>query len=146
MAKIIREEVSSMEGHQERADQGDYPFIARQQLIVLILGALLVVASAAAIYFWRQASALKTNPQQAAQEEIQQTVSMVGKHMILPDGETPTVATVTDPEKLKDQPFFARAKVGYKVLIYTQSRKAILYDPVENKIVEVAPLNVGASR
>ncbi|MEK7084254.1 MAG: hypothetical protein AAB932_03410 [Patescibacteria group bacterium] len=34
--------------------------------------------------------------------------------------------------------------IGYltKVLIYTNAKKVILYDPVNNKIVEVAPLSI----
>ena len=39
--------------------------------------------------------------------------------------------------------FFSKAKVGDKVIIYTNARKAILYDPVAGKIVEVAPVNIG---
>ena len=63
--------------------------------------------------------------------------------MILPTGETPTIATVTDLAPLKNQPFFANARVGYKVIIYTNAKRAILYDPVSDKIVETAPLNLG---
>ncbi len=59
--------------------------------------------------------------------------------MVLPD-EQPTVATVTDPEKLQSQEFFRQAKAGYKVLIFTAAKKAVLYDPVGNRIVEVGPL------
>ena len=54
------------------------------------------------------------------------------------------MATVSDPEKLKDQPFFAKAQKGDKVLIYSNSQKAILYSPTEDKIVEVAPINSSA--
>ncbi|OGN17447.1 MAG: hypothetical protein A3F48_04405 [Candidatus Yanofskybacteria bacterium RIFCSPHIGHO2_12_FULL_41_9] len=63
--------------------------------------------------------------------------------LVLPTDEQPTVATVTDLEALKGQPFFLNAKIGYKVLIYTKAKKAILYDPQARKIVEVAPINLG---
>lgn len=77
--------------------------------------------------------------QQAAANEAQSLVTEVGKLVILPEG-TPTVATVTDAEKLKkDQPFFKNAQNGYKILVY--EKKAYLYDPVNKKIVEVAPVN-----
>ena len=74
------------------------------------------------------------------QVDIKSLLEKVGKLIKLPDNETPTVATVSDLEKLKNQPFFAKAKIGDKVLLYTQNKKAILYDPVDNLIVEVGPL------
>jgi len=68
----------------------------------------------------------------------------VGRIIVLPNDEEPTVATVTDPEKLRDQVFFANAKAGDKVLIYTKARKAYLYDPIAGKLVEVAPITTQA--
>ncbi len=41
----------------------------------------------------------------------------------------------------KGQPFFANAQVGDKVLIYYKAKKAILYNPTDNKIVEVGPIS-----
>lgn len=75
-------------------------------------------------------------------EEAQVTdvVARVGELIELPQGEVPTVATVTDPAKLKDQVFFQNAERGDQVLIYTKARKAYLYDPVRNKLREVAPI------
>lgn len=67
-------------------------------------------------------------------------VKKVSKHMFLPENEIPSLATVTDPEKLEAQSFFANAKKGDKVLIYSKARKAILYDPVADKIVTIAPI------
>jgi hypothetical protein len=90
-----------------------------------------------------QLQALKANPQKASQDEVKTLVARVGQLIVLPTDEEPTVATVADPEKLKDQTFFAQAKKGYRVLIYTKARKAILYDPVANRIIEVAPVNIG---
>lgn len=110
--------------------------------ILSILVALLVAASGSTYYFYREYSSLKNEPNKVAVEETNKLVATVGKLIVLPE-ETPTVATVSDPEKLKDQPFFAKAKVGDKVLIYTNAKKAIMYDPEEHKIVEVAPINIG---
>lgn len=76
--------------------------------------------------------------------EIKELVDKVGKLVILPD-EEPTIATVTDPDKLSDQAFFSSAKTGDKVLIFTNAKKAILYRPEQNKIIEVAPVNIGES-
>ena len=60
--------------------------------------------------------------------------------------EVPTVATVSDVSKLKNQAFFANAKNGDKVLIYQNAKKAILYRPSSNKIVEFGPINLGAAQ
>lgn len=82
------------------------------------------------------------DPQFAAQEETRALIEKVGKLIILPAEEVPTVATISDPEKLKDQAFFARAKAGDKVLIYNSAKRAILYDPAANKIIDVSPVNI----
>ena len=114
-------------------------------IILLILFILVVVAAGFAVYFYRQLSELKKNPQTIAADEVQTVVDRIGEILVLPEGEEPTLATVTAPERLQDQPFFAKAKVGDKVLLYAKARKAILYDPVAHKVVEVAPLNIGDS-
>jgi hypothetical protein len=80
-------------------------------------------------------------------EEIEQAnkelVTAVGRLLVLPTDESPTIATVTDLAKLQDQPFFANALVGDRVLIYANAKKAILYRESENKVIELAPLNIG---
>lgn len=86
-----------------------------------------------------------TNSQKVDQEEVRKLVSEVGKLIDLPTGEDPTVATVTDVTKLQEQPFFAKAKNGDKVLIYSQAKKAILYDPKAKKILDISPINIGTS-
>lgn len=108
-----------------------------------VLMAAVLVAVGFSVYFWNEARALKANPQRAAQEETLKLIAVISQLIVLPEGENPTIATVTDPERLKEQPFFANAQTGDKVLIFTNSRKAILYSPSQNKIVEVAPINIG---
>lgn len=109
-----------------------------------ILIVLVVLMAAATGYLYMQYSNLKADPAKEAKAEATELAMQVGKLIVLPD-EQPTVATVTDVEKLKDQPFFAKAQNGNKVLIYTQAKKAILFDPIANKIIEVAPINIGDS-
>lgn len=76
-----------------------------------------------------------------AQAEANALVAKVSKLMALPADETPTIATVTDASIVKDQPFFAQAQNGDKVLIYQKAGKAILYRESENKIIEVGAVN-----
>ena len=106
--------------------------------LIVILVILLIIATAGALYFYKEAHGGKIDPQ----KDLQQTITSVGKLMVLPTDEVPTLATVSDPDKLKDQAFFAHAEIGDKVLIYTKARKAILYSPSKNVIVEVSPLNI----
>ena len=113
-------------------------------LIVLLL-AVAAAGGGAAYYYYSQLNDLKSNPQRVAEEENKTLIDRVSALIVLPSDEQPTIATVADPERLKEQAFFAKAKIGDKVLIYTNARKAILYDPVGNKIVEVAPLTIGTT-
>ena len=103
------------------------------------LGLVVVIAIVVAVYFYLQ---YQKNQPQANEQAVQSLVAEVSKLIELPTGEQPTVATVSDINKLKNQTFFAHAKNGDKVLIYTKAQKAILYDPTERKIVEVGPINL----
>lgn len=77
-----------------------------------------------------------------AQAEVDALVAEVGELLALPSDEKPTVATITDVEKLREQAFFKNAANGDKVLIYTNAKKAILYRPSEKKVLEVGAVNI----
>ena len=102
---------------------------------------LIVVLLATSIYFGYQYYLLSQDPEQAAQSEVRRLVSEVSRLVILPEEETPTIATVSDPEALKAQPFFSGSLKDDKVLIYTKAQKAILYRPSIGKIIQIAPIN-----
>lgn len=115
-------------------------FASRINIILLVL---FLSVSALAVYFYIQFNEIRKNPQKVAEEQALQLVSEVSKLIVLPEDEDPSIATVSDPEQLAGQPFFSKAKKGDKVLIYTNAQKAILYDPVAKKIIDIAPLNIG---
>ncbi len=111
--------------------------IKRYILTILIL-VLFVGSSITAAYFYFQWKKAVTAP--SAEEEIAEVIGVIGTYMELPQGETPTIATVLDKEKLADQAFFNKSENGDKVLIYTTAKKAILYRPSTKKVIEVAPI------
>ena len=111
-------------------------------ILLIVLGVIVLVLGIMAFYFYRQYTNIKKNPNQVAQAETNQLVSQVGKLIDLPKDETPTVATVIDKSKLADQPFFANAQNGDKILIYTKAKKAIVYRPTKNILVNVGPIAI----
>jgi len=124
----------------------DVPVKDTNKNIQYVIGAVIVIAALVpSVYFYtqyQQAQSRLTNPNLFAAEETKKYISQVSKLMMLPTGETPTLATVNDKDKLKNQPFFANTENGDKVLIYTNAKKAILFRPSLNKIIDVAPINV----
>lgn len=73
---------------------------------------------------------------------LDEVVAAVGSHIMLPQGETPTMAAVSDLTPLQGQAFFARASVGDIVLMYPKAQRAFLYSPKLGKLIEVAPLTL----
>lgn len=122
--------------------------------LTLVLCLLLVVAITGFAWAYKNyqttqkqiARLLTTEGQQElAKQQIESIVGRVGQLIVLPADEEPTVASIVDVEKLAvEQPFYAGAKNGDQVLIYVKNRKAIIYDPDRNILVNVGPVSVNA--
>lgn len=122
------------------------PVVSKKILLALFVTLFLVLAGLPSYYFYskyKDAQFHLQNPTAATQEDAKLVVQKVAALMMLPTNEDPTLATVSDSSKLKDQPFFANAVNGDRVLIYTKAKKAILYRPATNKIIDVAPVSFG---
>jgi hypothetical protein len=113
----------------------------KRNIVVGVAIALIVIFAAAAGYFFWQYSNLKANPDAAAQETTQRLTEKVGKLYALPT-EKPTVAQINDKEKLKEQPFFKGAQNGDYLLIFTNTKLAVLYRESENKLINVGPIAI----
>ena len=105
-----------------------------------MLALLFLGLSGMAGFFYFQSHSLKA---QKNKPELEIYLEKLRAVVVLPEGEEPTLATVSDKEKLKDQPFFASAENGDKVLLFSQAQKIILFRPSSGKIVEVASLSKG---
>ncbi len=92
----------------------------------------------------QQTPSVTPNPTQS-QAETASLIKEVGAFVLLPDGETPTIATVTDIERLKSQEFFGRAQNGDMVLVYTSARLAVLYRPSFKKVLTVSTVTIGSA-
>jgi len=113
----------------------------KKSLLLFLVIFLLIITTAVSIYFYLQyqkTKSLLTNPNITAQSELKKLIDDVGRHIELPKDEVPGMATVTDKNKLANQPFFSNAQNGDKVLIYQKNGQVILYRPSIDKIIKVS--------
>jgi len=114
----------------------------KKMLLIVIPMVLLLLAPG--VYFYakyRAATSQLTKSAVINKEDATKLIAKISLIMELPSDEEPTIATVTDKEKLKGQNFFAKAENDDKVLIYAKAQKAILYRPSSNKVIEVSRID-----
>src|SRR5258708_491458 len=114
----------------------------KKQRTYLILILFIIIVAVVGYYVFNQYQKSKLAQAASSSNEVKTTIASVQKLIELPQGETPTLATVSDKSKLSSEAFFANAENGDKVLLYPKAKKAFLYRPSENKIIEVATLNL----
>jgi hypothetical protein len=113
----------------------------RPKAIIIIVVVLVLFAgfiSFRYIQAERRLNQLGNSSQQNAATTTQKIIAKVGQLALLPKRQVPTVAIIKNVSELKNQSFFADAQNGDYVLVYTQSKNAILYRPSINRIVEYA--------
>lgn len=118
---------------------------------ITIVVVLILLAVGAAGYFYtnnrklqKQNQQLNSTLKEAAKSEPDKLKAQVGQLVEVPADESPTIATVEDATKLKDQAFFADAQNGDKVLMFPKAKKAFLYRPSTNKVINIVPINIGS--
>ncbi len=97
---------------------------------ILMVSAFLVAGYFAYWYF--------TSPEAVVRREVAKWVGIIGRGVDLPKGEIPTLATVTNKDRLDQQAFFQKAENGDKMLIYSQSGIVILYRPSLRKVIDMS--------
>jgi cell division protein FtsL len=142
------EQVTSPVVSQPQQSQSSHGVIKKVLFVGLVALAILLVAG----IMWlqqdrkqlkKEVSKLSQNQETGPEDETERLTAEVGQLIELPADEKPTIATVTDIDKVKNQSFFTKAQNGDKVLIYAKDNKAVLYRPSTKKIIEVATINLG---
>ena len=115
------------------------------KLLVPVLLIVAVLGIYGSYYFFKQnqeSQNLLKNPSEINAVQSKEILAKVEILLILPKDENPTIVSVVDKSKLKGQKFFEKAENGDKVIIFLKAKKAILYRPSSNKIVDVAGVNI----
>ena len=122
----------------------------RRVVTFIFVWPILAVLLGVGVRLYRQRSEIADSQQSISNTTIntsntelkdQDVVLRLSKHMILPPV-PPRIVTLKDIETLKqEQPFFALAKDGFKLIVYPE--KVILYDPIRDIIVDFAHIRPG---
>jgi hypothetical protein len=114
----------------------------RKLFIVILFILLTVILIGIASFLLYQNNQLPfLNKSSNAGTQVDDTLIKVGKLIKLPN-ETPEIATITDIEKLRNQSVFKNAQNGDRVLIFTEAKRAIVYRPSENIIIDVGNISL----
>ena len=126
----------------QRSSAPSWPYYLRRviksRVFLVTLG--VIIAALPSVYFYNVSKQAEQKPTTSSLQTTAAVIKQVSRHILLPSGEQPTVATVSDASKVRNQAFFTNSASGDKVLVYAQAKKAYLYRPSIDRIIEVAPL------
>lgn len=106
--------------------------------VFLIIIVVLIVAGGAFYWFGLRKSAEAPMP-----KEVKVLLEKLQKHIILPTDEDPQISIIDDPvQATKDQPFVTGSQKGDLLIVYIKARKAIVYSPSRDIIINVGPISV----
>lgn len=120
--------------------------IIKSVILIVILAALIAAVCYLGWNWWQmkqqfQKLIMPAGVQELQKKQTEETIAKVSKHIVLPQGEDPIIATVTDAAALKkESSFYELAQNGDIVIIYAKAKKAFLYDPEGDVILNVGPV------
>lgn len=124
----------------------DLAFLKAKYVVLFLAIATGIAGSALAIYSYQKLNSSNTlgaqviaDSERLSEKEIKALKEKISQIAVLPENEIPVVLPITDLTKLHSNEFFKDAKLKDKILIFKQAGKIILYDPINNKIVNMGP-------
>ena len=106
-------------------------------LILIVVGA---IAGGGWYFFNKGQQGFTIRPgEKLSDEQVAELIERVGRFLVLPRDEQPSVAAISDAVSLSQrQVFYENAKDGDILIVY--SNKAIIYDAEADKLVNVGPI------
>ena len=121
-----------------------------KRVIFVLLFIFAEVFTFAVFRYWavsRNIDKTGENPKQSAQnanppaDGSKILIEKVGRLILLPQNELPSIAAINNAVQLqKDSLFYKDARNGDMLLIYFQAKKAYIYNPEKNIIINTGPL------
>ncbi len=112
----------------------------------IIITVLLFALAGGGYYFYSKYSETKQEveklstvqgQQELNKSQTEQLLSEMRSIIVLPAGEDPVVATITDINQLKKNEFYKDAQDGDRVIVFATAKKAYIYRPSTRTIVNV---------
>jgi hypothetical protein len=121
-------------------------FTGKTTFRIINILVILALAGAAGYYFKKYDDLKNSTPEKVQQAQTDQYIKEVGKLYSLPKNEKPTVGKVSDKEAIKKQyPVLDQVENGDVLIIYQDSKIALLYRPSTKKLIKVIPVSVSES-
>ncbi len=121
------------EPHQSQHQQKPNQRFTRKKMAVIAVAVILSIITFAV--GWQLFS--KSNPQET------RLVTRIRSMAEVPQDEIPTVQTITDKNKAT-QAFLQQSEDGDKLVLFVQSKIAVLYRPSTDRIVALGPIELSA--
>lgn len=107
-------------------------------LLIGILVIFLVGLGVATFYFYKKS---KITPPVSSLNELDKTIEEISKVALLPNDDSPTLFSVTDPTQLTSDAFFNASLSGDEMLLYPRIGFAILYRPSTKQVINMIHFN-----
>lgn len=135
------------------------PVVKKRRLIpklsTVIICVLLVIVAGGGFYFYTKYDQTKQEveklstvqgQQELSKTQTQQLLEEMRSRIVLPDGEDPVIATITDINQLKNNEFYKDAKNDDRVIVYANAKKAYIYRPSTKTIVNVGAFQLESNK
>ena len=125
------------------------------KISTIIIIILLAVVAGGGYYFYTKYNETKQEveklstaqgQQELTKTQTQQLLGEMRSRIVLPEGEDPVVATITDINLLKENEFYKDAKNDDRVVVYATAKKAYIYRPSTKTIVNVGAFQIESTQ